>query len=111
MYVAIYDFSSDCQKIRRPMTSANTGPLPCSPVGELVNYHLDQCGRAHDCQAKGRRFKSRPRHLFYRTHSQLWALWVPWEESRGRSELEKNLRKYWSCVQAAQNLMARLRTP
>jgi serine/threonine protein kinase len=27
-------------------------------------YHLTQCGRAHDCQAKGRRIKSRHRRFF-----------------------------------------------
>jgi hypothetical protein len=27
-------------------------------------YHLTQCGRAHDWQAKGRRFKSRHRRFF-----------------------------------------------
>jgi len=28
------------------------------------DYHLTQCGRAHDCQAKGRRFTSRLRRFF-----------------------------------------------
>jgi hypothetical protein len=51
-----------------------TPPLPMggglSPgeVGRRENVaydnHLTQCGRAHDCQAKGRRFKSRHRRFF-----------------------------------------------
>jgi hypothetical protein len=40
------------------------------------NYHLTQCGRAHDCQAKRGRFRSRLRRNveLYPTHLQLWAL-------------------------------------
>jgi hypothetical protein len=39
-------------------------PLPPPPSCRSKQDHLTQCGRAHDCQAKGRRFKSRHRRFF-----------------------------------------------
>ena len=60
-------------------------------AGCMFNYHLTQCGRAHDCQAKGRSFKSHLRRSFslHPTYLHLWALWVPGEESWGRSNTEE----------------------
>jgi len=64
----------------------------CPPVRPqpppLTSYHLTQCCRAHNCQARGRRFKSRLRRFcsLHPTYLQLWASWVPGEESWGRSK-------------------------
>jgi hypothetical protein len=38
--------------------------IPALAGEHSLNYHLTECGRAHDCQAKGRRFKSRHRPFF-----------------------------------------------
>jgi len=63
-------------------------PPPPPPPPHNILYHLTQYGRAHDCQAKGRRFKSCLRQLFslHAVYLQLWALWVPGEESWGWSK-------------------------
>jgi len=40
-------------------------PRPCEDAGDILgDCHLTQCGRAHNCRAKRRRFKSRLRCIF-----------------------------------------------
>jgi hypothetical protein len=53
-------------------------------------------GRAHDCQARGRRFEFRK---LFAPCCHLWALWVPEEECRGRTKgREGRLQKRTSTV-------------
>jgi hypothetical protein len=52
--------SHGSSEIERSVKKKGRGESP-GPEGNY--YHLTQCGRAHDCRAKGRRFKSRHRRF------------------------------------------------
>jgi len=72
----------------RTRTAASLSLHLCTnsfPLG-LPHYHIIQCGRALDCQVRGRRCESCLWCFsLHPTYLQLWGLWVPGEESWGRS--------------------------
>jgi len=54
------------EELERIQEALLASPPPFNANGQALcfNYHITHCGRAHDCQAKGRGFKSRHRRFF-----------------------------------------------
>jgi hypothetical protein len=106
-------------------------PKGCNPVSDMsapqptttgyrggrLCWHPTQCGRAHDCQANDRRFIiiiSHPRTFLYLhpTYWQLWAKWVPGEESGERIQLGRHSRRLArSSIWKNSTVQAGLNTP
>jgi hypothetical protein len=83
MYTSATNQAAILPRVVGPTTVKRKAQTPIFAPPKYVHLcnksgcHLTPCGRAHDCQAKGRRFKSRLRINFNRhsTNLQLCALW------------------------------------